>query len=108
MKLVLGNACLFALMVALMGAVHAATTREETPSTPSSKTSQISGKADNRVSGQGSAGGMQLTTPGGNTGNTAGSARPPAQGSSGGRQSVTPAGGANYDPSAEKSRPASE
>ena len=46
--------------------------------------------------------------PGGNTGSTAGSARPAAQESSGGRQPVTPASGTDHDTSGGKSKPASQ
>jgi hypothetical protein len=107
MKLILRNACLCALMVAMVGGVHAAGTQGE-GSAPNAKTPPPSAQADGRVSGQGSAGGMQPSTPGGNTGNTAGSARPPAQESSGGRQPVTPTSGADHDTSGGKSKPASE
>ncbi len=111
MKLILGNACLCALIVVVIGGAHAAGTEGQGPSASSSKESAAPGQGDGRVSGQGSAGGMQPSTPGGNTGNTADSARPPTHESSGGRQPVTPvtpASGANHNPSARKIKPASE
>ncbi len=111
MRTGLGRACLCALLIAVCGGAYAAGTDEAGHSASSAKASPTSRQADGRVSGQGSAGGMQPSTPGGSTGNTAGSARLPTQGSSGGRQPVTPvppAGGANQDTSAGKSKPASE
>ena len=95
MKMVLRNACLYSLMVATIGGVHAANAQGR-GSAPNAETPPPSEQADGRVSGQGSAGGMQPATPGGNTGNTAGSARPAAQESRGGRQPVTPASGTDH------------
>ncbi|QSN64570.1 hypothetical protein [Caballeronia sp. M1242] len=83
MKPLLLKACLCALTLGFFGLAYAAGTGDAASSVDT-------GKASGRVSGQGSAGGMQPATPGGTADTSAGNARPAAQGSAGGMQPVTP------------------
>ncbi|WP_250475845.1 hypothetical protein [Caballeronia sp. GAFFF1] len=83
MKPLVLKACLCTLALALFGSVYAAGTGDAASSVDT-------GKGSGRVSGQGSAGGMQPATPGGTTDTSSGNARPAAQGSAGGMQPVTP------------------
>ncbi|WP_250536710.1 hypothetical protein [Caballeronia sp. AZ10_KS36] len=83
MKPLLLKACLCALTLGSFGFAYAAGTSDAASSVDT-------GKASGRVSGQGSAGGMQPATPGGTADTSAGNARPAAQGSAGGMQPVTP------------------
>jgi hypothetical protein len=107
MKANIRKTCLCTLVLGLCGTVYAAGTETDSAATSNVRPSVDTGEANGRVSGQGSAGGMQPSTPGGGAGGSAGTARATGQGSSGGRQPVTP-GGADQGSAGGKAKPARE